>query len=116
MRDYTQVPTQSADSQATPSASPASDIPSSNLPVDPIVADPNRPVSTISADSPQATPSAQPQPNESQVQPIPEPDLQPNQVLEGSASADLIPPAVPVTTPSASIDSQPIDPLSPQSP
>lgn len=116
MGDYTDSPIQSASSSAIPSASPASSVPTSNPPADSNTLDPNRPDSTILADSPQATPSAQPAPADLQDQPIPEPEFQPDQVLEGSASANIIPPIDPVATPSSSIDSQPDVPTSPQFP
>jgi len=105
MGDYTQVPTPPADSVATPSVQP-----------DVSILDPNRPVSTIPADSPEATSSAQPNPADSTTQPVPEPELQPDQVLEGSASADVIPPADPNPIATDSADLQPIIPISPQPP
>lgn len=126
MGDYTDSPVQSASSSAIPTASPASSVPTSNPQADPIAPEPNRPDSTILADSPPATPSAQPAPADvsaeassevdSQAQPVSTPELQPNQVLEGSASADIIPPADPEPTASPSADLQPVVPESPQLP
>ncbi len=94
MGDYTQVPTPPADPVATASAQP--DFP---------ISDPNRPIFTIPADSPQATPSAQPKP----ADPV-------DQVFEASASAKITPPADLTVTASGSEDLQPTVPISPQSP
>lgn len=105
MGDYTPIPTPSADPVATASAQADSPVP-----------DPNRPVSTIPADSPQATDSAQPKPADSSVQPVSESPLQPDQVFEASASASAIPPADSTVTASGSADLQPTVPISPQSP
>lgn len=84
MGDYTDSPVPSADSTSTASASAVPNAP-----------DPNRPVSTIPADSSQASDSAQPKP----ADPV-------DQVFEATASATVIPPA----------DSQPAAPILPQSP
>ncbi len=92
MGDYTQVPTPPADPVATPSAQPDAPVP-----------DPNRPVSTIPADSSEATPPAHPPPADSVSQPVPEPKLQPDQVFEASASADVIPPADPSPAPTVPV-------------
>lgn len=116
MGDYTDSPIQSASSSAIPLASPVSTVPPSNLSADPTAPDPNRPDSTILADSPQSTPSVQPAPIDIEVQPVSPSELQPNQVLEGSASADIILPADSTATASASVDSQPEVPISPQFP
>lgn len=116
MGDYTDSPSQSASSSAMSSASPASSILASNPPTDPVIPDSNRPDSTILAGSPHATPSAKPAPADSQVQPVPTPELQPNLVLEGSASASIIPPADSTSMATGSADLQPATPISPQSP
>ena len=104
MGDYTQVPNPPADPVATPSAQP--DFP---------VLDPNRPVSTIPADSTQTPTPVQPSPADP-VQPVSEPPLQGDQVFEATASADVIPPADSEATASGSIDSSPPVPQSPQPP
>ena len=97
MGDYTQVPTPPADSVATASAQPDSPVP-----------DPNRPLSTIPADSPPASPSSQPKPADSV-----------DQVFEATASAEIIPPAdlqtpIPAASPSSSsADPSPVVPSAP---
>ncbi len=102
MGDYTDSPTKLADSTPTASASAVSSVPVSNPQADPNLPDPNRPISTIPADS--------------QVQPVSKPELQPDQVLEGSASASIIPPADSTPTATDSADLQPSVPISTQSP
>ena len=77
----------------------------SNPPADPIAPDPNRPVSTIPADSTQTPTPVQP----SQADPV-------DQVFEASASAQITPPADPEASASGSIDSSPPVPQPPQVP
>jgi len=94
MGDYTDSPAQPADSIPTTSAVPSGSV--SNLP----------------ADSTEASSSTQAKSVDSQVQPS-QSELQPNQVLEASASADLIPPDDLPATASASAGSQPVVPTTP---
>lgn len=102
MGDYTPIPTPPADPVATASAQPDSPVP-----------DPNRPISTIPADSLQATPSA----HSADLSAVASAKVDPvDQVFEATASAEIIPPAdlqtpIPAASPSSSsADPSPVVP------
>jgi hypothetical protein len=102
MGDYTPIPSPPADPVATASAQPDSP-----------TLDPNRPVSTIPADSPQASPSAQP----ADLSAIASAKVDSvDQVFEATASAEITPPADSIVTASASADPQPAVPVTSDTP
>ena len=106
----------------TPIATPADPVATASAQPDAPVLDPNRPVSTISADSQQTPTPVQPVPADSIVQPVPDPAIPVDQVFEATASAEVIPPAdlqppIPSVFPSQpSADPQPVAPTLPSSP